>query len=84
MPRYFAKRTVKDALRTRNGPNVYDINSTPLNSPVLVYRISDSRWTKPYKLLMKDGETCTILSNDHPKEFRTTICKPYKFDGDEK
>lgn len=82
MSRYFAKRQVREALNQRNGPNVLDIHKAELGSHVLVYRIANCSWAGPYKLLNRDGETCTLLTNDGPKSFRTTACKPYHVDPD--
>lgn len=79
MSRYFARRQVRDALRTPNGPNVTDIHQAPLGSHVLVYRTHKDRWEGPFALLGLEAETCTILCPDGPKEFRTTVVKPYKY-----
>lgn len=38
MSKHFAARQVRDALSTRNGPDVTDIHNTPVGAPVLVYR----------------------------------------------
>lgn len=38
MSREFAKRQVREAMASRNGPNVTAIHDTPVGSPVLVYR----------------------------------------------
>lgn len=77
MSQHFAKRQVKDALRARNGPNVSSIHSAPLGSLVLVYRIVRCKWDGPYKLLNRQGETCTLMLPEGPRQYRTTVCKPY-------
>jgi len=38
MQKLRAKRQVNDALSTRNGPSIYDVNNLIINSDVLVWR----------------------------------------------
>ncbi len=80
MSRYFAKRQVTDALRTRNGPDMHTIHTTPIGTHVLVYRTHKDKWEGPYTLLDRTGETCTLLLPDGPKQFRTTVVKPFHTD----
>lgn len=49
--KHFASRQVRDALRTRNGPNVTNIPFAPIGSHDLVYRIEEDRWDGPFKIL---------------------------------
>lgn len=73
--KYFAKRQVKDALRTRNGPDTSDVHKAPIGSHVLVYRPKKDRWEGPYALLGIDGETCSVLLPTGPTPFRSTVVK---------
>ena len=77
LSRHFAKRQVRDAVRSGNGPNVSEIHKLPIVSKVVVYRTSSKHWEGPLILLSIDGETCTVQCTDGPKQFRTTVVKPY-------
>ncbi|KAI1001543.1 hypothetical protein K3495_g6655 [Podosphaera aphanis] len=71
-----AQRKVKDALALRNGPNVTDTFSLPLNSDILVYR-EKRGWTGPWKLLGMEGTRCTVEMPYGPVDFRSTVVKAY-------
>ena len=71
-----AERQVQDALATRNGPNTSQVLDLPLQSLVRVWR-ERKGWKGPYKLLSIEGETCTIDMKRGPKQFRTTVVKPF-------
>lgn len=79
LSRYFAQRKVRDARPGRNGPDVTDIHKLPLGAHVPVYRIHRAKWTGPYPLLDRNEETCKIIDTDGPKQFRTTVAKPYHY-----
>jgi hypothetical protein len=76
-----SQNQVKEALRQRNGPNTSAIHNTPLNSDVLVWREGNTgqsgKWTRPFKLLRIDRETCRVQLPRSPVEFRTTVVKPF-------
>lgn len=78
MSRYFAKRQLRDALRSRNGPDVSEIHNAPLGSKVLVYRTKNNSWEGPFTLLNIEGETCSVQCSDGPKTFRSTVVKLFK------
>ena len=71
-----AKRTVRDALATRNGPTSIATLNLPLLSDVRVYREKDG-WQGPYKLISMEGETCTLQMPYGPAKFRSIVVKPY-------
>lgn len=79
LSRYFAKRQVGGALRARNRPGVTDIHKILLGIDVLVLEIHRSEWEGPFSLLHRDGETCTVLTHDVTKGFRSTVNKPYHY-----
>ena len=54
-----AKQTINNALYYRNGPNTTLVYSLPLNSKVLIWRKSGN-WTRPYRLLAVEDETCCV------------------------
>lgn len=79
-----AQRSIRDALHTRNGPDVEPIHDLPIGSKVLVWREGPTgqsgSWTGPHTLLSLTSETCEIqLDRNHstPASFRTTHVKPY-------
>lgn len=85
MTKHFARRQVTDATRTGNGPDTSDIHNAPLNSQVFVYRPEIDHWTGPYRLLLLEGETCTVLLDPPagPTKFRTTVVKRFFHEGTE-
>ncbi|EED11915.1 hypothetical protein TSTA_110940 [Talaromyces stipitatus ATCC 10500] len=76
-----AERQIRDALNTRNGPASTAVYLLPINSDVRVWREGNTsyagEWKGPYKLLSVEGETCTIQFPDGPKQFCTTVVRPY-------
>ena len=72
-----ANRQITDALQQRNGPQTA-VHEWPVGSSVLVWRIHQKKWTGPYRLLSIEGETCSVLVDDKPTSFRSTIVKPFK------
>jgi len=54
-----AKQTINKALHHRNRPDTTLIYDLLLNSKVLVWRESGN-WTRPYRLLAVEGETCRV------------------------
>lgn len=84
-----AKRQVADALNTRNGPDTTDIQATPLNEEVLIWR-ENARpgepgkrvpgWTGPRRLLGVTDETCRIQQPSGQTDFRTTVVRPFHRD----
>lgn len=79
MSRHFAKRQVRDAFATRNGPDVSDIHATPIGHPVLVYRPEKDRWEGSFSLLAIRGEDVVVLlpPPSGPTKFRSTVVKPF-------
>lgn len=79
--KYRAEQQVADALNTRNGPVVNHLHDLPLNSDVLVWREGNAghigKWTRPFKLLSIEGETCRVELSSGSTEFRSTVVKPY-------
>ena len=76
-----AARQVSDAINQRKGPSVTAIHDTPLNSPVLVWLEGNTgqsgRWTGPFQLIGIEGENYKVQLPSGPKDFRTTVVKPY-------
>ena len=81
MTRHFARTQVQSALKTRNGPQTLDVHKAALGSPVLVYRQKTKQWEGPFPLLNVQGETCSFLCPDGPKNFRVVVVKPFS-DGE--
>jgi len=74
-----AKQQVSDALSMRNGPNTLETLDLPLQAEVKVWR-ENIGWTGPFKLIARDGETCTVDTNGKATNFRTVVVKPYHRD----
>ena len=76
-----AQIQVKEALKQRNGPDTSAVHDVPLNSDVLVWREGNTgqsgKWTRPFKLLGIERETCKVQLPRGPVEFRTTAVKPF-------
>ena len=71
-----AKRQVRDAINTRNGPSNADITSLPLRSEVLVWR-ENRGWQGPYQILSIDDQDVVLDLPNGPTTFRSTSLKPY-------
>ncbi|KAK1990764.1 hypothetical protein LX36DRAFT_695116 [Colletotrichum falcatum] len=56
-----AKKQVKNALATRNGPDI----------------TKKDGWQGPFRLIANDGLTCTVELPHGPRNFRITVVKPY-------
>ncbi|CEJ95277.1 Putative Polyprotein [[Torrubiella] hemipterigena] len=74
-------RQVREAVKTRNGPDTGMIHSLPLQSDVRVWR-EKRGWQGPYKLIAMDGETCTLEMPNGTTKFRSTVVKPYYHEDD--
>lgn len=61
MPKHFARRQVRDAVRSHNGHDVSDIHTTPTGSHVLVYRPKADRREDLFTVLNIVGENITAL-----------------------
>lgn len=77
MTKLFSRRQVKDDLRSRNGPDTYQVRELPIGSLDLVYRTEKDKWEGKFSLLDLKGETCTILFPNGPTQFRSNIVKKY-------
>ncbi len=80
MTEYFASCLYRDALRSRNRPDVLDVHVLPLGSTVRVYRPEVDKWEAHFKLLSLSDGTCTLLVPTALRgysEFRATVVKPY-------
>lgn len=75
--KHFTSRQVKDALRTRNSPDVTNILSVHIGSHALVYRIQKDRWDGPFTILNIDRDGIYLLLPHGPSKFRSTLVKPY-------
>lgn len=53
MSEHFATRQGRDALRTRNGPNITEIHQAPTGYLVLVYRPEKDKREDPFSILEK-------------------------------
>lgn len=82
MKKNFVSRQVKAAVHERNGPDVTDIHTTPIGSPVLVYRPEKDLWEGPFSVLDISGEDVKVLLPHGTSNFRSTVVKPYHFQGD--
>ncbi|EGY23394.1 uncharacterized protein VDAG_04832 [Verticillium dahliae VdLs.17] len=80
--RLHARRQVTEALATRNGPDTTPTLALPLQSLVRVWREKQG-WQGPFKLLATKGETCTLDLPQGPRDFRSTVIKPFYEDSDE-
>ncbi|KAF6807096.1 hypothetical protein CPLU01_15834 [Colletotrichum plurivorum] len=79
--KHFATRQVNEALAARNGPDTTALKLLAIGSQVRVWREKEG-WTGPYRLLAADGEDCTVDVSG-PRNFRSTVVKPYHADPDE-
>lgn len=79
MSKYFARRQVRDSVRTQNGPDVSDIHSVQIGGHALVYRPKKDRWEGPYSVLDINGENITVLLSppSGPTKFCLTDMKWY-------
>jgi hypothetical protein len=75
------QRQVTDALRTRNRPLTDDIYTILLGLDILVWRVYEKSWNRPYKLLAIEGETATIKLLHSLTAFCTTNIKRYTKDN---
>lgn len=76
LARLNAKRQVNDALNTRNGPDITEVLSLPLQSEVLIFREKD-KWDGPFKLLAIENPNVVVETANGPVTFRATLAKPY-------
>ncbi|KAI1002730.1 hypothetical protein K3495_g5472 [Podosphaera aphanis] len=76
-----AKRQINNAINTRNGPSVNEIQSLPLQSEVCVWREKDG-WQGPFKIIATDRHNVTVDMVNGPVAFRSTVVKPYYRDPD--
>ena len=72
-------RQIRDAVNTRNGPDVTRVRQLSPNDDVLVWREHD-KWTGPYKVLTIEGDTVTVSLQNGPVNFRSTSIKRYNHD----
>ncbi len=76
-----AERQIVDALNIRNDSIVISIHDLSINSDVLVWRENNvsqrDKWTKSFKLLDIDDETCKIVLSSESIDFRSTVVKPF-------
>ncbi|KID81354.1 Ribonuclease H-like protein [Metarhizium guizhouense ARSEF 977] len=80
--RALAKRQVRNALSTRNGPDTTPLHTLPLQSKVRVWREKNG-WQGPFDLIAMEGETCTVANEAGIiSKFRSTIVQPYLEDKD--
>lgn len=81
MIKHFALIQVRHALRTRNGPDVSDILSATVFSPVVFYRERTDRsrkmWKGPFTILYIDDGEVTLLMPTGPQKCLTSHVKPY-------
>jgi hypothetical protein len=77
--KFRAEHQIIDALNTRNDSIVISIHNLSLNSDVLVWRESNvsqrDKWTKSFKLLDIEDETCKIVLSSESIDFRSTVIK---------
>lgn len=73
----FASRKVRNALKSRNGPDVTDILMTPIGSLVLVYRPEKDQWEGPFSVLEIRDKDVIVLTPKGAVKFRSTVVKPY-------
>lgn len=76
--RITAKRVVRDALNTRNGPDISQVlpQKLPLGSEVRVFR-EKGGWKGPYKVTACTDVDVTVDMENGPTVFRSTAVKPY-------
>ena len=76
-----AKQDIKDAMNTRNGPDVDALFDLPMGSEVLVFREKNG-WQGPYTLLDRKGHDIVVQMTSGPVTFRSTSVKPYHREPD--
>ena len=68
-----ACKSVNNALRHRNRPDITPVHDLPLNSEVLVWYEGNTgqsrKWTSPYNLLALEGETYKVQLPSRPTSF---------------
>lgn len=76
---HFANRQIRNAIRTRNDPDVSDVLSVQLGGHDLVNRPRMVRWEGPYSFFdVKDGDiTVLVPSPSGPTKFCSTAAKRY-------
>ncbi len=76
-----ARKSVNNALRHWNRPDITLVHDLPLNSEVLVWREGNTgqsrKWTGLYNLLALKGETCKVQLPSGPTSFQSTTIKPF-------
>lgn len=82
-----SKRVVRDALASRNGPDVTAIHGAEIGSDVIIWREAKKNqrgyWQGPFKLLSVIGETCMVDTGTKvgSQEFRTSSVRSWYDDG---
>ncbi|KAI1185280.1 hypothetical protein F5B17DRAFT_42530 [Nemania serpens] len=74
-----ADRQIRDALDTRNGPDVSDVLGLPIGHEVRIYR-EKKGWTGPFKILSIKGHNIVVdMPGSHggSTKFRSTVVKPF-------
>lgn len=79
MTQYIGEHQIRDALRSRSGPDVTDIDKAPLGPHVLIYRVCRHERDGNYSVINRRDETCTEPDKGGLKEFHTTVVKPYYY-----
>ncbi|KAL0929476.1 uncharacterized protein CTRU02_204398 [Colletotrichum truncatum] len=71
-----AEVEINRAINTRNGPNIQQVLSLPIQSEVMVWR-ENKGWTGPYEVQGIEGHNVTVNMINGPTQFRATHVKPY-------
>lgn len=80
MSKHFASREVRQAMTTRNRPDLSKTHKTLIGHPVLVYRLVKDNWNGPFSPLKIRGEDIMKFSPEREAKFDSTVVKPYVTD----
>lgn len=82
LQKLFASRQVRDALKSRNRPDITDIHMIPIGFPVLVYCPEKDQWEGSFSLLEIKDEDVIVLTPKGATKFQSTVVKPYLLSTD--
>ena len=79
LQRYHATQLVNQAKDMRNGPQHHHLEDFSIGGYVKVWHEASKntrcKWTGPFELYNKEGETITVIINEEKKNFRSTSVK---------
>ncbi|KAI0996311.1 hypothetical protein K3495_g11869 [Podosphaera aphanis] len=87
LQKHRATQLINQAKNMRNGPRHTRLEDIPVGDKVRVWREATKntrgRWTGPFELYNKEGETITVLINGEKKNFRSTTVNKWFEDNED-